>query len=108
MRVVAPAANQAFRLSKFYKRPTTIVIQIKHPTAKFFFDFDQGSAQSGGGGTGTDGFCLMAANTNPVVTPAAYPFQMTVEGEVWYSCDTAQADFVFAECLAVTLGGTPC
>lgn len=98
MRIIAPAANQAMRLQRVFTKPTIIQIQVKHPTAKFFFDFDQGSVQNGGGGTGFDAICLMASNTNPVVAPNnGQPYQMRVTGEVWWMSDTLGADFVILD-----------
>jgi hypothetical protein len=98
MRIVAPAANQAMRLQRFFTKPTIIQIQVKHATAKFFFDLDQGSVQNGGGGTGTDAICLMASNTNPVVAPNnGQPYNMRVTGELWWMSDTANADFVILD-----------
>lgn len=97
MRVIAPNAGQAYRLARVFENPTSIFIQVKHAAAKFFFDFDQSGAQSGGSATATDGMVIMASNTNPAVTPAAQPWKIDVQGEVWYSSDTANADFVYIE-----------
>jgi hypothetical protein len=97
MRVITAQANTPYRLLRVFKTKTTIYIQIKHPTAKFFFDFDQGAVQSGGSGTGSDALCLMAVNTNPAVTPLANPFALQILGELWYASDTVNADFVFTE-----------
>ena len=95
MRITVAAASTAYRLQKVFKKPTNIYFQVKHATAKIFIDVDQSGAQSGGSGPGTDGMCLMAADTNPAVTPAAQPFLLQAfVGEIWYSSDTATADFV--------------
>lgn len=106
MRITAPVANTAYRLGRFFNKPTTLAIQVKHPTAKIFFDLDQGSVQNGGSGAGTDGIVLMASNTNPAVAPNnGQPWIWPASGEIWYSSDTANADFVVLECLGVTQGG---
>ena len=102
----AALAKTAYRVPRFYKKPTLIYIQVKHPTANLFFGTTQSEAQNGGFAAGTDGIALSAQNTNTISgQQQANPFPMIVAGELWYSADAVNVAFSLFETIGVTAGG---